>query len=255
MRFASLGSGSRGNALLVQAGKTTVLIDCGFGPRETRSRLHRLGVEPEFLNAILVTHEHSDHVSGLMGFARRHGVTVWMTAGTLAGLGSEAGEGARIEIFDSHTVFDIADLQVAPFPVPHDAREPVQFMLSDGRHRLGHLTDAGCTTPHIERMLSGCHALVLECNHDAELLEAGTYPRALKRRIAGRFGHLENSAARALLAALDRSRLNHVVAAHLSQSNNTPDLARSALAAAMGCEPEEIDVADQDTGLGWRDLA
>lgn len=255
MRFASLGSGSRGNALLVQAGKTSVLIDCGFGPRETKARMQRLGVEAEFLNAILLTHEHSDHVSGVIGFARRHGVTVWMTAGTLAALGSESGEGARIEVFDSHTAFEIADLQVAPFPVPHDAREPVQFTLSDGRYRLGHLTDAGCTTPHIERMLSGCHALVLECNHDAALLEAGSYPRALKRRIAGRFGHLENDAAGALLAALDRSRLKHVVAAHLSQSNNAPDLARAALAAAMGCGPDEIEVANQDTGLAWRDLA
>jgi phosphoribosyl 1,2-cyclic phosphodiesterase len=138
--------------------------------------------------------------------------------------------------------------------VPHDAREPVQYVFSDGDRRLGVLTDTGCVTPHIERCLDGCDALVLECNHDSEMLRRGAYPPQLKTRIAGRLGHLDNAAAAALLATLDRRRLQHVVAAHLSEQNNCPELARAALAGALGCGSEWIGVADQETGFGWREL-
>ena len=148
--------------------------------------------------------------------------------------------------------FEIGDLLIQPFPVPHDAREPVQFLLSDGSRRLGVLTDLGCSTPHVEQILDGCQALVLECNHDADMLRDGNYPRHLKQRIASRLGHLDNTAAAALLAALDHHPLQHVVAAHLSQQNNTPQLARQALAAVLGCAEEWIGVADQESGFGWR---
>lgn len=254
MRFASLGSGSRGNALLVEAGATRVLLDCGFGPREVAFRLGRLGLAAEDLAGILITHEHSDHVAGAFKLAARHHLTIRMTHGTSSAMSPGGEEVPGVELIDSHQPLRIGDLEVHPFPVPHDAREPVQFVFSDGRHRLGVLSDLGSSTPHVERMLSGCDALVLECNHDADMLQKGGYPPHLKRRIAGRFGHLDNSASAALLAALDTSRLQHLIAAHLSQQNNTPGLARAALAGVLGCAGEWIAVADQETGFDWRDL-
>ena len=141
------------------------------------------------------------------------------------------------------------------FPVSSSAaREPVQFVISDGAQRLGVLTDVGASTAHVEAALSGCDALVLECNHDLAMLWSGGYPKWLKERIAGPFGHLDNGASERLLAALDRSRLKHVLCAHLSQQNNRADLASAALARALGCEPAWIGVATQDDGFGWRDL-
>ena len=254
MRFASLGSGSRGNALIVEAGATCLLLDCGFGPREIAFKLNRLGLSPDVLSGILVTHEHSDHVAGAFKLATHHRLAVWMTHGTLTASSGGRGETPRVELIDGHQSFQIGDLEIHPFPVPHDAREPVQFVFSDGRHRLGVVTDLGSTTPHVERMLTGCDALVLECNHDAGMLQRGGYPPHLKRRIAGRFGHLDNVAAAALLAALDTSRLQHLIAAHLSQQNNTPSLARTALAGALGCGEDWVGVAEQDDGFDWRTL-
>lgn len=254
MRFACLGSGSEGNALLVEAGRTRLLVDCGFGLRETTLRLARLGRTPDDLTAILVTHEHADHVSGVARLAAKFRLPVWLSHGTHAHLSQLGQEPADFHLFDSHHPFAVGGLWIQPFPVPHDAREPTQFVFSDGHLRLGMLTDTGCVTPHIQSMLSGCDALFLECNHDADLLATGPYPPALKRRIAGNFGHLDNGAAKALLASLDNGRLRHIVAAHLSRTNNRPELARAALAEALGCGPEWIAVADQDAGLDWRDL-
>jgi phosphoribosyl 1,2-cyclic phosphodiesterase len=254
MRFASIGSGSEGNGLVVEAGRTRVLIDCGFGVRDSAARLLRAGVEPESLSAILVTHEHSDHVGGVPAFAARHGIPVWLTMGTLEVVGGRMGSVAKLYGFDSHEVFAVGDLEVQPVPVPHDAREPVQFVLTDGAHRLGVLTDIGVSTPFVEASLSGCDALVLECNHDSEMLANGNYPYPLKQRIAGRFGHLCNDAAAAIVKAIDCTRLRHVVAAHLSQQNNTPDHARAALAGALGCEADWIGIADQQAGFDWREL-
>jgi phosphoribosyl 1,2-cyclic phosphodiesterase len=250
MRFASLGSGSRGNALVVDSGTTRILVDCGFGPRQLAVRLGRLGLSPEQFDAILVTHEHSDHLSGVAACAQRHRLDVYLTYGTLAAASAEL---AAI-VIDSHVAFAVGDLEIRPFPVPHDAREPAQFVFSDGRSRLGVLTDAGCVTGHMVDMLSGCDALVLECNHDAKMLAAGSYPAHLKRRIAGRLGHLDNASAAELLKRLDCRRLQHVVAAHLSQENNTPVLARAALAGALDCRPEWIAVADQADGCDWRQI-
>lgn len=258
MRFASLGSGSKGNALLIEAGNTRVLLDCGFGPRNLAQRCQRLGVEADTLDAILVTHEHSDHVGGAFACARRYGAALYMTQGTLSGArhgGKEMNAGEqKLNLIDSHAAFAIGDLLIQPFPVPHDAREPVQFVLSDGQQRLGVLTDLGVVTPHVLDSLSGCDALVLECNHDAAMLAAGHYPPALKQRVGGRLGHLDNAAAAGLLAQLDHGRLKHLIAAHLSEHNNTPELARRALADVMGCAHDWIGVADQALGFDWRSL-
>jgi phosphoribosyl 1,2-cyclic phosphodiesterase len=258
VRFASLGSGSDGNALVVEAGTSRLLVDCGLAPRETERRLDRLGLAPRDVAAIVVTHEHGDHLDGVFSFARRHGLRVYLTHGTLVAAGDAAcGEGVAgygISVIDSHAAFAVGAIEVHPFPVPHDAREPVQYVFSDGDHRLGVLTDTGAPTRHIQEMLSGCAALVLECNHDPAMLANGPYPAWLKTRIGGGFGHLPNHEAAALLASLDRSRLTHLVAAHLSKQNNTPALARAALAAVLGCAPDWIGVADQDGGFDWRML-
>ena len=255
MRFASLGSGSQGNALIVEAGRTRLMLDCGFGIGECVSRLARLGLEPTDLAAIIVTHEHDDHIGGVARFARKYELPVYLTYGTLTALNGERGAVAQITIIDSHTPFAIGDIEVRPFPVPHDAREPAQYVFSGSSGTLGVLTDTGCSTPHIAEMLSGLSALVLEFNHDAALLANGTYPPALKRRIAGRLGHLANDAAAQLLAGLDLSRLQHLIAAHLSQQNNTPDLARAAIIQAIGCAPEWIGIATQSDGFAWRTIA
>jgi phosphoribosyl 1,2-cyclic phosphodiesterase len=252
VRFASLGSGSKGNALVVESGRTRVLIDCGFGPRELTSRMARLGLAPADMDAILVTHEHGDHVGGVARAAARFSVVVHMSHGT--SVAADLAGQAEVVLFDSHTVFAIGDLQIQPFPVPHDAREPTQFVVGDGQRRLGVLTDAGCVTPHMVEVLDGCDGLVLECNHDADMLRNGSYPWRLKQRVSGRLGHLDNAAAASLLGQIDRRRLQHVVAAHLSEENNTPDLARAALAGALGCGGRDIVVADQQQGFDWRQL-
>jgi phosphoribosyl 1,2-cyclic phosphodiesterase len=222
--------------------------------RDTVARLARIGVAAETVSAIVVTHEHTDHIGGVAPFAARFGTPVWLTFGTLAAVAERFADLPRVYGFDSHDVFAVGAIEIRPFPVPHDAREPVQFVCSDGRWRLGVLTDLGISTAFVEASLSGCDALVLECNHDRDMLANGDYPYPLKQRIAGKFGHLDNGAAAGLLANIDTSRLKHLVAAHLSERNNRPELARAALSASIGCAADWIGIADQQLGFGWREF-
>lgn len=256
MKFASLGSGSEGNALLISTGsgasRTTVMLDCGFGIRETERRLARLGIAPSELSGIVVTHEHKDHVGGVFKFARRHRVPVWLTYGTLQAVSRDSHDVAVALCRDGER-FAIGDLELSPYTVPHDAREPVQYVLSNGASRLGVLTDAGQSTPHLVAALAACDALVLECNHDRQMLANSSYPASLKARIGGAYGHLSNETAAEILSALDRSRLSRVVGAHLSQQNNTPALARQALETALSGESPEIMIACQQEGFHWMD--
>ncbi len=255
MRFALFGSGSKGNATLVEQGRTRLLVDCGFSVRELELRMARMGVAGESLTAILLTHEHGDHLGGAGALARKYKLPIWLTAGTARAAEKRLGELPERHILNCHARFAIGDLEVAPFPVPHDAREPCQFVFSDGDHRLGLLTDTGLTTTHIQRQLSGCDALILECNHDREMLRNGPYPPHLQQRIASALGHLSNEQAAAILQQLDTSALQHLVAAHLSETNNSPELAAAALSGALGCETDWVALADQEEGLSWREIS
>lgn len=252
IRFASLGSGSRGNATLIEKNNTRILIDCGFGVKETRKRLARLNLELDDLDGILVTHEHGDHIGGAGRVARACGVAVYCTAGTH--LTGRLGTVPDLRLISSHRKLAIGDLEIEPVPVPHDAKEPVQFVVSDGEHRIGMLTDLGSVTGHVLHCYHHCDALILEANHDAVMLQQGPYPPKLKRRVGGPYGHLSNAQAASLLMDLEHDKLQHVVAAHISDKNNTFDLARSALAQVLGQNPEQIPAIEQEEGLDWISL-
>lgn len=255
IRFASLGSGSSGNATLVEAshGVTTtrLLIDCGFSLRELNARLARLGLACDDLDAVFVTHEHGDHVGCALSLARRCDVPLLTSRGTWRAIDDGEPLGTLRFVRDGEAVA-IGDLELHPYTVPHDAHEPLQLTCSDGASRLGVLTDAGSITPHLVESLQRCDALLLECNHDPHLLAASNYPASLKARIAGPRGHLANETAAQVLAACRHDGLRHVVAAHLSERNNRPALAQAALAAVLGCRDDEIAVADPLLGLDWR---
>ncbi|NOQ94257.1 MAG: MBL fold metallo-hydrolase [Methylophaga sp.] len=252
MRFASIGSGSRGNATLVSHGKTTLLVDCGFSARETEKRLQRFEIDPSTLSGIVVTHEHGDHISGVRVLARKHKLPVYATAGTAACLSADVM--SLVKEFSCHETFSIGDIEVQPFPVPHDAREPSQFVFSDGQHRLGLLTDVGISTPVIEQALSACDALLLEANHDMDMLDNGEYPDHLKYRVAGRLGHLNNVQSAKILEKIDTSRLQHIVAMHLSEKNNSPNIVRPLFAEALNCDQSWIGLAEQEAGFDWREI-
>jgi phosphoribosyl 1,2-cyclic phosphodiesterase len=254
IRFKNLGSGSTGNATVVQAGDGTrlshLLVDCGLGIRQLDARLARAGMLAEQIDAIFITHEHSDHVGCARQLALRERIPVWMSHGTWTAIGKPDFDGL-LRIACDGVEIPVGALAVLPFTVPHDAREPLQLTCGDGDRRLGVATDMGHASSHVLEQLAGCETILLECNHDPALLAASTYPPFLKRRVGGAYGHLANSAAAALAAALQPRGLSQVVAAHLSEQNNRPELARAALAAALGCGPADIHVADAGTGCGW----
>lgn len=254
LRWSVLGSGSEGNALVIEASSglfaTRVLVDNGFGPRALQARLARIGLTCDDLDAVFVTHEHSDHVAGVAAFLGKRHVPLLCSAGTrrAAGLDDAAIDWRPLR---AGQTLDLGELQLHPYAVPHDAAEPLQLVATDGDRRFGLLTDIGAPTREVARALDGVHALQLECNHDVVLLMSGDYPQFLKQRIGGDRGHLSNAQAATLLTMLDRTHLHTVAAAHLSRSNNRPDLARAALAQVLGCAADEIHVAAQDSGLAW----
>lgn len=257
LRFRSLGSGSSGNATVVEAtcGQqvTRLLIDCGLGLRELDNRLQRAGLAAGDLDAIFVTHEHSDHIGCTQSLALRQRLPVWMSHGTHAAVGSPDLDGL-LRVATDGAAIDLGTLQVMPFTVPHDAREPLQLTCTDGAARLGVLTDLGHATAHVLQQLADCHALLIESNHDARMLAASAYPAFLKKRVGGAWGHLENSATADIVRGLRHPMLRRVVAAHLSERNNRPDLVQAALGAALGCAPAEVGVAHPQNGTGWESV-
>jgi phosphoribosyl 1,2-cyclic phosphodiesterase len=254
MRFCSLGSGSTGNATLIEASggitTTRVLVDCGFSLRELTRRLARIGLLPADIDAVFITHEHGDHVGCAFTLARKHGIPVWTSRGTWRAIGEPDLPGL-LHFARDLTPIVLGDLELMPYTVPHDAREPLQLRASDGAACLGVLTDAGCATPHLLAQLQRCHALLLECNHDRTMLVNSTYPRMLKARIGGPLGHLANDTAAEILSRCMHAGLKHLVAAHLSERNNRPELAQATLAAVFGGQPQEVTVADPLHGFEW----
>jgi phosphoribosyl 1,2-cyclic phosphodiesterase len=253
IRFCSLGSGSSGNATVVEAtsGITTtrLLVDAGFSLRELETRLARAGLETADLDAVFVTHEHGDHVGCAAALAERDGLPLWMSRGTWRAIGEPVAP-AGLRFARDDEAIAVGDLELLPFTVAHDAAEPLQLRCHDGSAHLVVLTDLGSITAHMIERVAGCDAIVLECNHDAAMLAASRYPASLKARIGGRFGHLSNEVAVDILARCKSARLRHVVAAHLSRENNRPELARAALGAHWG-DPGGADVVVADPGIGF----
>ncbi len=202
------------------------------------------------IDAIFITHEHADHIGCARQVALRERIPVWMSHGTYVAIG-EPDFGGLLRIACDSIPMDLGAMEVKPFTVPHDAREPLQLTCGDGDSRLGLLTDLGHASSHVLTQLAGCRTLVLECNHDPARLAESSYPAFLKRRVGGAYGHLSNEAAGQIAAAMIPSGLKQVVAAHLSEQNNTPQLARRALASALNCGDEDIHVADGPGGCGW----
>lgn len=251
LHFASLGSGSKGNATLVQSANALLLIDCGFTIKETERRLAVLGLSPSDLNAILVTHEHSDHIKGVGPLARKYKLPVYLTHGT----GQYEGVSKLVnrQAINIHKTFDIADINITPVAVPHDAREPCQFVFRSAQKTLGVLTDIGSITPFVIEQYKNCDALMLECNHDPRMLSMGPYPASLKLRVGGLWGHLSNQQAAELLRNIDYQKLQHLVISHISEQNNTEELARSAIDSVQ-TKWESLILANQNEGIDWLEI-
>jgi phosphoribosyl 1,2-cyclic phosphodiesterase len=255
IRFASLGSGSKGNATLIESGvkdsDTRILLDCGFSTKEVESRLARLGRTAQSLTAIVITHEHSDHVSGAGRLSRKYNIPVWLTVGTSHVCRDS--DFYSTHYINSHTDFEIDGINLHPFPVPHDAREPCQFVFSDGASRLGIVTDLGYYTPHIINHLDNLDSLLLECNYDEKMLLNGAYPQSLKKRVHGSKGHLDNKHASDLLKKLNHDQLKNIIGMHVSEKNNTEEYAIDALCEGLGCEQSAVSLASQAEGFSWRE--
>lgn len=256
IRFASLGSGSKGNAALIESGPaekdTRLLLDCGYSVIELEKRLVRLKRSAKDIDAIVVTHEHSDHIAGVGRLSRKYKIPVWLTVGTWNACRDI--DFADTHFIDSHADFEIDAIKLHPFPVPHDAREPCQFVFSDGAVRLGVATDLGCYTPHIVKHLNDVDALLLECNYDQKMLLTGEYPLSLKNRVAGIKGHLDNTQATQLLKNLKLPRLKHIIGMHISEKNNRPEYAINALCEGLGCGQDDVSLACQLDGFSWREI-
>ena len=257
LRFRSLGSGSTGNATLVEAtsgGRTSrLLIDCGFGLRQLDARLARAGLVACDIDAVFVTHEHGDHIGCAHSLSRRDRIRIWMSEGTWLATGARDFEG-RLGLARDGSDIVIGDIVVQPFTVPHDAREPLQLRCTDGARSLGVLTDLGHATPYVLARLAGLDALLLEFNHDSDMLAGSAYPPFLKLRVGGKYGHLSNAAAAAIARAVHHDGLRHVLAAHLSEQNNRPEIVRRTMAEALGASEDEMLTANAADGSPWLDL-
>ena len=246
-----LGSGSDGNAAYLEAGGTRLLLDAGFSCRDLEARLTGLGVDPATLDAVLLSHEHGDHARGAERFARRFGTRLACTRGTLRAAGL-SGRLSRLQIFAAGETLQIGRLRVATAPVLHDAAEPVGFRVESGGESVGFALDLGRSTDAVTALLAGCHTIILESNHDPDLLERGPYPRELKARLRGPRGHLSNREAAELFAEAAGTSARTLILAHLSRTNNRPALARAALREVLGERAARIQVAVAEQGPAGR---
>jgi phosphoribosyl 1,2-cyclic phosphodiesterase len=232
----------------VEWAQGSLLIDCGFSVRETELRMTRLGKSVRDLTAVLVTHEHSDHIKGVAALARRYDLPVYMTPGTYHS--RDLGSLPKLNLIHAYTPFQLDGLAIKPVAVPHDAREPSQFVFEYAGLRLGILTDLGSITPHVEEAYQDCDAILLEANHDPFMLASGPYPHSLKQRVGGQWGHLSNQQAAGFLQRIDTRRLQHLVVAHISQKNNSLGMARAALEPVTQAI-KQVTYACQDQGFDW----
>lgn len=253
LRFRSLGSGSTGNATLVESGGPSpvrLLVDCGLGIRQLQARLAEAGLVTNQISAIFITHEHGDHIGCALAVSRRHSIPVWMSQGTHAAIGAPD-LGGLLRMARDGVAIDAGGVEITPFTVPHDASEPLQLSCTDGAAKLGIVTDLGHATAHVLAHLQGCHSLLLECNHDTEMLSRSAYPDFLKRRVGGPYGHLSNTAAADIARSVMHHGLKHVVAAHLSAQNNRPELVQRHLSEALDCDSRDIIIATPEAGTAW----
>lgn len=249
LQMASLGSGSSGNSTIIRSQNTTLLLDCGFTLKETLLRLSQLGVAPTELDAVLVTHEHSDHTKGLGPIARKFNLPVWMTYGTCRAFRDK--KLPRVHQFHAHDGFTIGDIHVDPFPTPHDAAESCQFVFGLGEIRFACLTDLGTCTSHVMDKVQGVDALLLESNYDLQMLKNGPYPPSLQSRIMSQWGHLGNEQAGELLASLDHDKLQRIFLGHLSERNNTEQMALETVRQFVARDPDRISVLQQHQCSDW----
>lgn len=251
MRIASLGSGSQGNGTLLEWDAGSLLLDCGFSAKEAEIRLRRLNKNPAELDAIVVTHEHADHIKGVGALARRFKLPVYMTPGTFHS--RDFGKLPDLRLIESYQAFDLKGLNIEPVAVPHDACEPAQFIFTHQNLRLGILTDLGSISPHVESCFRDCHALILEANHDPMMLASGPYPPSLKSRVGGQWGHLSNQQTAGFLTRVNTDKLRYLIVAHISQKNNTEALVRASLEPVIA-EITHVVFACQNEGFDWIDL-
>ncbi len=252
MRYASLGSGSKGNATLIQNETTTIMVDCGFSVKETERRLARLNLTAEDISALFVTHEHGDHIRGVGPFARKYNLTVCMTRGTAKC--KSLGNVPNLRLIAVDDSIDFGGMTIESYTVPHDANEPCQFIIMDKKIRFAMLTDVGHCTEHIVTQLNDCDALLLECNHDTTMLHNGPYPASLKERVGGLYGHLSNNQASKLLNEIQHDKLKKISIAHISDKNNKEELALASLQAVLQNKSTEVSIIDQHEGIDWQEI-
>jgi len=237
IRVCVLASGSKGNSVFIESERARILIDAGLSGKEIRLRLLSLNVHPDDLSALIVSHEHADHVKGIGVLSRQHELPVYITEPTYHAASSMLKHIEPVHFFRDGVSFKVGDLTIRPYASSHDAVDPVNFTVSNGNIKLGLATDLGFASALVRNCLRNCHALILETNHDREMLRAGTYPEPLKQRILSRLGHLSNDQAAELLADLHHLDLRHVFLAHLSEANNLPDKAMSAVDGVLRAKP------------------
>ena len=253
MRFCVLGSGSRGNSTYLESGGTSILIDAGMSGKELQKRLSSIGVDLSSIDAILVTHEHNDHIQGVGILSRRAGIPVYANCATFSAAAKIVNKLFSYNEFETGGTFYFRNLAIHPFSISHDTEDPVGFRISDGDVSFGYCTDTGKVSRLMMHRLASCQALVLESNHDIDMLQNGTYPPYLKQRIRSGHGHLDNTQAAVFLKELAHEKLQHVVLAHLSEENNRPEIALQAAAEALNSnthyreETIRISVACQET--------
>jgi phosphoribosyl 1,2-cyclic phosphodiesterase len=241
-----LASGSKGNALYISSGRTSLLIDAGFSGSEIERRFRARGLLPDQLDAIVLTHEHQDHMQGVGVLARKYSLPLYVSSRTAEHAADRLGRIPDMKHFSCGTGFVIRDIALHPFSTSHDACDPAGFTVQVNGQKIGLATDLGLATHMVRHHLQGCTCLILEANHDLQMLESGPYPWPIKQRIRGRTGHLSNDAAKALLMEVCHDGLSHVILAHISETNNTPEKALSVVAERLSPRGPKLTVALQD---------